>query len=202
MRHITASGRIKRSRGAMYIFMATIGLAFFYLAGVMTIDLGKVIVAHRQLNTATNAAATAGAWTFDNLSADPALDKTKAKQVAGSTYCAAIVDTVNAAKPNTGVRPASVGDCEDPDPSVGGGSKSVKGSDLGATFEATETKDRFGNDIWVGMTVTGTAKLDDLVFFGLILGEQSLTITSTSTADLCTPGGPASGGDCARPLPG
>jgi len=189
--------------GSMFFFFAVVALPMLLLAGAVAIDIGRLIVAHRQLETSLSAATLAGAWTFDQSgAANRGLDTADALANAYATYCQSVADVMTAATPAEGVSPGSAAACADPNVARPGG---IRGDSLGADISISNT----AVDGQQQVVADGAARVNDLILLGFARallsggGDTSITIRAQSVAYTCNADTTSDqqDGHCSRPLP-
>ena len=159
----------RRRRGVGYVWFCVVGLPLFFLAGAMAVDFSHVIVAHRQVTLAAEAAAEAGSFQVRNGQIDAGL----ADSVATRTFAQEMFPSVD---PGTFVTPS-------------GAAASDSGMQGVTVTEFAETLNGDAVDVSV------TYQLDQQIFGGFFGLLSPVTYTTSAEAFLCNgaANGPTSG---------
>lgn len=90
MRQLHARPRLRRNvlRGATFVYFALIAIPVMWFGSAMAVDFTRIVIAHRQVANATQAAALAGAQQFVVDAAE--IDPEKSRVAARETYCVAV----------------------------------------------------------------------------------------------------------------
>ena len=165
----------RRRRGVGYVWFCVVGVPLFMLAGAMAVDLSHVIVAHRQVSLAAEAAAQAGSFQIQNghLVPELAVDvttRTFAQEMFPSSDPGEDVTATGAVADNSGMFGVNV-------------------SDVNVVLLSGDA-----------VSVTVTYQLDQQIFGGFFGLLGPTTYSASAEAFLCnsTVNGPTSG-HCSLP---
>jgi Flp pilus assembly protein TadG len=171
----TAHGAIRSRRGARgvaFLWFLLIGMPLMFFGTAMGVDFTRIVLGHREVATATHAAALAAAYQF--TPGEATIDKDAAHAAAVETMCTASRERVM----HVATPPTEAPSC------VGGGQVSV--TTRFPTVSSVEVTSQYH-----------VAGLLLMSYFGYGDSVQSVT----RTAAVCDPrnaSGPT-GGNCARP---
>ena len=164
----------RRARGVAFMWVLLIGFPLMFFGLAMAVDFTRVIMADRQMSTATHAAALAGAYQFNPGKAT--INAPNARAAAIETLCSAREHGATSL-----AEPGSSGRTSCP---LGGGSVAATVTALSPT----------------SVRVTTTYTVDDLLLLSYFDGKNPQREISR-TAAICDPRDPAgaTGGYCTRP---
>lgn len=173
----------RKWKASTFLFYTLIVFPTLIVALALAVDFTRLILANRQLATAMNTAASAGAWGVTNSGNIGQIDRAKATTYAGSAYCQSWVSAITAATPISGEKPANADDCYEA--GVGG---DTTGADLGLTVTFTTN----GSGVTDSITASGQGRVSGLFFLNFLQAAytqedvtNSVVISAENTAEVC-----------------